>query len=298
MEYVLNIVILVGLYVILSSSFNLIIGHGGLISIAHPIFYAIGAYCSALLSINFHVPLVLSILCGSVLAMLVSAAVALPSLRISGDYLLIASIGFQLGLLQVVEQLDFTGGPGGIGNIPSLVDGPQRSLLFAGIVTAIAVIVVLLIRALMNGDYGRAVRAMRDDELAFSMLGRRAMKIKLGIFAFGSGLAGLAGGLYAHYYQYVSPQQFGILQSSMILTMVVVGGMSSTLGPVIGAGLLVILPELIAFLNLPPSVMAPVQGILFTGLVLVFMFVRPQGIVGASTKRRSGLAEAGQGQGQ
>ena len=79
MEYVLNIVILVGLYVILSSSFNLIIGHGGLISIAHPIFYAIGAYCSALLSINFHMPLVLSILCGAVLAMLVSAAVALPS---------------------------------------------------------------------------------------------------------------------------------------------------------------------------------------------------------------------------
>jgi branched-chain amino acid transport system permease protein len=123
--------------------------------------------------------------------------------------------------------------------------------------------------------------AMRDDELAFSSIGRDAMWMKIAIFALGSGLAGFAGALYAHYFRYIAPEQFEILQSSAILTMVVVGGMRTTWGPVVGALLLQALPQAITFLNLPPSVLGPIQGLLFTGLVLVFMFVRPQGLVPA-----------------
>ena len=134
----------------------------------------------------------------------------------------------------------------------------------------------------MSGDKdlaGAAIQAMRDDEECFSSLGRNAMAIKITLFAIGSGLAGLAGGLYAHYFQFLSPEQFGIVQSSLILTMVVVGGMGTTFGPVVGALLLTALPQVITFLNLPPSVMAPLQGMLYTGLVLVFIFVRPAGLV-------------------
>jgi branched-chain amino acid transport system permease protein len=117
--------------------------------------------------------------------------------------------------------------------------------------------------------------------------------MKIAIFALGSGLAGLAGALYAHYFRFVTPEQFEVLQSAAILTMVVVGGMRTTWGPVVGALLLEALPQALAFLNLPPSVLGPIQGLLFTGLVLVFMFFRPQGLVPAQDVWR-GARKAGE----
>ncbi len=279
MEYFISLAVLIGIYVILSSSFNLIIGFGGLISIAHPIFFAIGAYTAGLLAIHFNLNPVLAVLCGGGIAFMASIMLSLPSLRISGDYLLITSIGFQLGLLEIMKHLGITGGASGLGGIPNIVHGPNRSAIFAVVSCATAVVVVLFIRWLINGPYGRAVSAMRDDELAFSTLGRNAMNIKLTIFAIGSGLAGIAGGIYAYYYQYVSPEQFEILQSAMILTMVVVGGMGSHWGPVVGAMLLLILPQAISFLNFPLSIMAPLQGVIFSLLVILFLFLRPQGLV-------------------
>ncbi|MBN8901651.1 MAG: branched-chain amino acid ABC transporter permease, partial [Rhodospirillales bacterium] len=123
-------------------------------------------------------------------------------------------------------------------------------------------------------------------ELAFTALGRNAMSMKLVIFAIGCGIAGVAGGLYAFYFQYVSPDQFEVLQSAAILTMVVLGGMGTAFGPVVGAVLLLAIPQAITFLQLPPSIMAPMQGIIFTVLVLVFLFLRPAGIMGHAGRRR------------
>lgn len=286
MEYVVSLAVLVGIYVILSSSFNLVIGFGGLISIAHPIFFALGAYTTGLLAIHFNTHPVLAVLAGGSVAFLSSLMLSLPSLRISGDYLLITSIGFQLGLLEVIKHLGFTGGASGLGNIPNVVVGPMRSVVFAVVSCLIGAVVVLMIRWLLTGPYGRIISAMRDDELAFSAMGRNPMMIKVVIFAIGSGLAGIAGGIYAYYYQYISPDQFEILQSAMLLTMVVVGGMGSHLGPVVGAVLLLLMPQAISFLNLPPSVMAPLQGIIFTTLVIIFLFWRPQGLI-APAKRQS-----------
>ena len=136
----------------------------------------------------------------------------------------------------------------------------------------------------MTGPYGRAITAMRDEELAFTALGRDATSMKIVIFAIGCGIAGIAGGVYAYYFQYISPDQFEVLQSAAILTMVVLGGMGTTFGPVVGAVLLLAIPQAITFLNLPPSIMAPMQGIIFTVLVLLFLFLRPGGIVGLSKK--------------
>ena len=165
-------------------------------------------------------------------------------------------------------------------NIASMYSGPNRSLSFVVTVLIIAIAVVWFVHWLTRGEYGRAIQAMRDDEECFASLGRNPMAIKITIFAIGSGLAGLAGALYAHYFQYLSPEQFGIIQSALILTMVGVGGMGTTWGPVVGALLLIALPQGITFLNLPTAVMAPLQGMLYTGLVLVFLFLRPAGLVG------------------
>jgi branched-chain amino acid transport system permease protein len=283
MDYVYTLIIIIGLYVILSSSFNLIIGYGGLISIAHPIFYAIGAYGSAVLARDHGVPVPVAMAAGTLIALAASILLALPSLRISGDYLLIASIGFQLGLIEVFKNVSWSGGAGGLTNIPpALPPGTDRGV-YTVIVVVVAGLSVLLIRAISHGPYGRAMAAMRDDELAFSALGRNAMAIKVGVFAIGSGLAGFAGALYAHHFRYLAPEQFEILLSAALLTMVVVGGLRSTWGPVVGAIMLEAMPQAITFLNLPASLLGPLQGLLFTGLVLVFMFVRPQGLVPAGT---------------
>lgn len=286
MEYVYTVAMLMALFVILASSFNFVIGYGGLISIAHPVFYAIGAYGSALLSRDAGWPVPLAMLGGGGLALLASVLVALSSLRVSGDYLLIASIGFQLGLLEAIKNVEWTGGPGGLTNIPSFLAGFGGHAAYVALTVALACATVLLLRWIATGPFGRAMSAMQDDELAYAALGRNVMLMKVAVFALGSGIAGLAGALYAHYFRFLAPAQFDILQSAALLTMVVVGGMRTPWGPVVGAVVLEALPQAITFLNLPPALLGPLQGLLFTGLVLVFMFARPQGLIAAGAHWR------------
>ena len=283
MDYIYSVIILISLFVILATSFNLVIGYGGLISIAHPIFYGLGAYTSALLARDAGLPVPLAMLAGAALATAMSVVVSLPALRISGDYLLIASIGFQLGMIELIKNLRFTGGASGVSNIPAFLVPSYGRFAYVVLVICVAVTAVLLVRWIAHSDYGRAISAMRDDEVAFAALGRDAKWMKISIFALGSGIAGFAGALYAHYFRFVTVEQFEILMSSTILTMVVVGGLRSPWGPVVGAVLLQILPQAITFLNLPPVLLGPLQGLLFTGLVLVFMFVRPGGLIQAGT---------------
>lgn len=286
MQYFYMIAIFAGINVILASGFNLILGYGGLVSVAHPIFYAIGAYVSALLAMKLGVPIVFAIVLGALVAAATSVFVSLPSLRVSGDYLVIASMGFQLGLLHIINNIEFTGAANGLTNIPSLIDGPYRNIIFTGVVWVIAIGSVGLIRLLVSGPYGRAITAMRNDEAAFSALGRNPIRIKVTLFALASGLAGLAGGIYAHFFLFLSPDQFGIFSSATLLTMVVVGGAATISGPVLGAVLLTVLPEAIRFLDLPIAVMAPMQGVIFTLLIVLFLFLRPQGLLGG---REGGL---------
>ncbi len=290
MDYIYSIVILVSLSIILASSFNLSIGYGGLISIAHPVFYAIGAYTSALLARDLGVPVLISMIGGALFAVVCSLLLALSSLRVSGDYLMIASIGFQLGVLELIKNTGFTGGAGGLTNIPAFLTPTAGRLAYVGLVVLIAIAVVYFIHRVAHGPAGRALSAMRDDELAFATLGRNPTGLKLAVFGLSSGLAGLAGALYAHYFRYLTPEQFDILQSAALLTMIVVGGIRSTWGPVIGAVILQVLPQAITFLDLPTSVLGPLQGFLFTGLVLIFMFARPQGLVAAGEVWRSHTA--------
>lgn len=293
MEFISAALVMIGISVILASSFNLILGFGGLLSIAHPVFFAIGAYCSALLSTSLGLPIPLSMLCGVLLASLASFVLSVPSLRVSGDYLVISSIGFQLGLLQIIKNVEWTGGAGGLTGIRSLLSSysVENLVLYWLFVAACAALVVWLVHRLTRADYGRAIAAMRDDEEAFASLGRNPTRIKITLFAIASGMAGLAGVLYAHYFVYLVPEQFDIALSAVILTMVIVGGVRTIIGPVVGALLLEIAPRLINMLDLPNSMLGPLQGMIFTGVVLIFLFARPQGIV-AAAKARSFVGSA------
>ena len=281
MEFFNVIIVVIGIYVILAASFNFAIGYGGLLSIAHPAFFAIGAYVAGIIARDLGWSGLIAIPIGAFVAFCCSVVVSLPALRVSGDYLIIASIGFQLGLIEILKNVSITGGAGGLSNIPAFLVPQIGSGGYAVLVVAVAAAVILLLRYLAHGPYGRAITAMRDDEVAYAGLGRAPMWLKLWVIGLASGIAGFAGGLYALFFRFLAPEQFDIMQSNIILTMVIVGGMRSTWGPVLGAVLLEILPQAITFLNLPPSILGPVQGLIFTSLVLVFMFSRPGGLITA-----------------
>ncbi len=267
MEYLASAGMLIGIYVILAASYNLIIGYGGLNTIAHPIFFALGAYTAALLGIDTALPSIVCVLAGIGVAVVASIVLAVTTLRIAGDYLLIASLGFQLGLLQLVNNFEFTGGPAGLSNIPVTITGPGRGWLYLLICAVLAIIVVWLIRRAMAGPFGRAVRAMRDDELAFAALGRSLFTMKIVDLRLRLRRRRARGRALRLLLPVHQPRAVQRAQSATILTMVVLGGIGTTWGPLVGAFVLEALPQAITFLQLPSSLLGPLQGIIFTGLV-------------------------------
>ena len=281
-EYLSVLAAMALINVVLAVSFNLVLGYGGLVSIAHPIFFALGAYASGLLASDLGMPVPLAILAGGAIAMISSFALSVPALRVSGDYMVITSLGFQLALVHIITNVEFTGAAGGLSGIPSAFEGPMRGQLGVLAIAVLALACVAIVRWLMHGPYGRAVTAMRNDEQALESLGRSPMAIKVTLFAIACGMAGLVGGFYAHHFLYLTPEQFGTFASTALLTMVVVGGAATTWGPVLGAILITLLPEAIRFLDMPISVMAPAQGVMFSVLVLIFMYLRPQGLLGGA----------------
>ena len=182
MEYFMAVAVMIAIFVILAASYNLVIGYGGLATVAHPIFFALGAYTAGLLAIHTGLPAPLCIAAGAVVAIAASILLAASALRVSGDYLLIASLGFQLGLLQVIRNFEWTGGPGGLTNIPGTITGAARTPVYLAICGGAAAATIALIAWIIRGPYGRAITAMRDEELAFTALGRNAISLKIVLF--------------------------------------------------------------------------------------------------------------------
>ncbi|HVY16939.1 MAG TPA: branched-chain amino acid ABC transporter permease [Rhodopila sp.] len=282
MEYLITLGILACLSALLAIGLNLVLGYGGLLSVAHPIFYGLGADGSALLVMQADVPIPAAIVLAAIGCAAASVPLALCSLRVSGDYFVIVSLGFQLGVLQIINNIEITGASGGLSRIPTFVHGPDRGLIGLGVLVLVVAVVLLLSRAVVRSPFGRALTAMRNDEEALAALGRDPVRMKMAVFALSAGIAGFAGGLYAHLFQFLTPLQFGIERSTALLTMVVVGGAATIWGPLVGAVLMTCVPQAIQFLNLPPAIGGPIQGMIFSVLVLAFLFLRPQGLMGGS----------------
>ncbi len=238
----------------------------------------------ALLAIHTGLPALLCVLAGAIVAVAARAARGVGSLRVSGDYLLIASLGFQLGLLQVIREFRMDRRSR---RTDRHSNHHHRSLRERRPIWRSAGRwrrpPLAFIAWIVHGPYGRAITAMRDEELAFTALGRNAMSMKIALFAIGCGIAGIAGGLYAFYFQYLSPEQFDVLQSAAILTMVVLGGMGTTWGPVVGA---VAAAGGAAGHHVSRSAAehhgADAGHHLHRLWCCVFLFLRPAGLIGAS----------------
>jgi branched-chain amino acid transport system permease protein len=284
MEYLTHILIIAGIYSILSLSLNLIVGYTGLAALGHIAFAAVGAYASSLLALNLGVSPWIGLLIGAVLAAIIGAFVSYPSLKLKGDYLALATFGLGVIIYSVAKNwVSLTRGPMGLPGIPSFsLFGLEFNNVYIYLVLVLIFVGItyLAIRNITKSPFGRILTGIREDEIATEAMGKNIIKHKLIVFVVGAFFAGIAGSLYAHYITFIDPSSFTAMESITVLLMVIFGGMASLPGSVVGAMVLVIFPELLRFLGLPSSVAAPLRQMIYGLLLVVLMIFRPRGLIG------------------
>lgn len=284
MDYLLHILVMICIYSILAVSLDLVAGRTGLLSITHAAFYGIGAYTSALLAVHWGWPFLLSVPAAMGVAACVSFIVSLPSFRLHGDYFVIATFGFQMIMFSVLNNwMDLTRGPLGIPGIPQpAIFGwdVSSNLEFVVLTAAFAALAYLVIALIVSSPIGRVLHAIREDEIFAKACGKDTLRFKVTAFAISSSLAAMAGALYAHYITYIDPTSFVVMESILVLSMVIIGGAGSMWGPLVGAIVLVSLPEAMRFAGLPTAIAANLRQIIYGLLLVVMMMARPQGLVG------------------
>lgn len=246
-EYYLQVMIFIGLNTLLALSLNMLMGYAGQISLGHAAFYGIGAYVTAILTTTYQVAPLLALPAAVGTAMVVAWIVGVPTLRLSGYYLGMGTLGFGM-IVHIVlrEWSSVTGGASGFVGIPPLEIGP---LVFASgknyffLVWGVVLFCLIMCRRIIDSRVGRALRSIHDGEKAAAAVGVNTKNLKLQVFVLSAGMAALAGFLYAHLVYFISPGSFSFVASIRIVTMVVIGGMASIWGSLLGASLLTLLPE-------------------------------------------------------
>jgi branched-chain amino acid transport system permease protein len=284
MEYLIHILIISGIYIILTLSLNLIVGYTGLAALGHIAFACVGAYTSSLLALNLGVSPWIGLIIGAIFASVLGAIVSFPSLRLKGDYLAIATFGLGVIVYSIAKNwVGLTRGPMGLPGIPAFkIFGYEINNVWAYLVLVLIFVVItyVVIRNITKSPFGRILTAVREDEIATEAMGKNVNKYKLIVFVVGAFFAGIAGSLYAHYISFIDPSSFTIMESIAVLLMVVFGGMASLGGSFVGASILVIFPELLRFLGMPSSIAAPLRQMIYGLLLIILMIWRPQGLLG------------------
>ena len=283
-RYYLGILIDCGINIILAVSLNLINGHTGQFSLGHAGFMAVGGYTAAKFSLVFlpSVPeplqpvlFVVALVLGGLVAALAGLGVGVPSLRLKGDYLAIVTLGFGEIIRVVVQNMEAVGAASGLKGIPKFAT--------LGWTFALAAITIYVVAALVNSTYGRGFIAVNDDEVAASSMGINPVRYKVTAFVTGAFFAGIAGGLYAHHKQFLSPTGFDFLKSIDIVVMVILGGMGRTAGVIIAAVILTLLPEVLRSF-------ADYRMIIYSLLIIALMMARPQGLFTLGKKKKGAAA--------
>lgn len=272
MSYYTQVLTVIMINSILAVSLNLITGYTGQLSLGHATFMSLGAYAATLLTLKLDFPFLASLILGAVVAAFFGFIIGVPTLRLKGDYLAIATLGFGEIMKNILLNLEFTGGPMGLRGIPKVTNIYVASIAL--------ILVVFSLNRIMNSRVGKSFIAIREDELAAEAMGINTTKFKILAFIIGAFYAGIAGGLYAFLFRYINPKDFGFMKSIEILCMVVLGGMGNTYGAIFGAFVLTILPE---FLRSVSPTIAQYRMVLYGLLLVIMMIVRPQGIISSSS---------------
>src|SRR3989338_879260 len=284
MEYLLRILIISGIYIILTISLNLILGYTGLPALGHIAFACVGAYTSSLLALNYGISPWIGLIIGACLASLLGFVIGFPSIRLKGDYLALATFGSGVIVYSVSKNwVSLTRGPMGLPRIPAfsfLNFELQPVWTYLILIIVFVFITAFVINRIVESPFGRILKGIREDEVASLSIGKDVNRYKLTVFIVGAFFAGIAGSLYAHYITFIDPSSFTLMESITVLLMVVFGGMGNIKGSSMGALILVIFPEMLRFLGMPSSIAAPLRQMIYGLLLIILMIKRPQGIVG------------------
>src|ERR1044071_8872958 len=296
--YYARVVMLAGINIILAVSLNLITGFTGQFSIGHAGFMAVGAYSSAYLTVYYaqawerslgaivggslaHALIfLLAILVGAIVAAVAGLIVGIPSLRLRGDYLAIVTLGFAEIIRIIILNIDRVGGATGFrGRVPPW-DGRAIIPQYANFIWigGFAVLTIVVVYNIVNSDIGRAFISIREDELAAEAMGVNTTRYKVIAFVISSAFAGIAGALFGHFRQFLHTNDFQFIRSVEIIIMIVLGGMGSITGAILGAIVITILPELLRKL---PGDLYSYRLVIYSALVILIMLTRPQGIMGS-----------------
>jgi len=273
--YYLQIMTFIGINTLLALGLNMLMGYAGQVSLGHAAFYGIGAYTTAILSGTYGVSPWIALVCAVGCAVFVAFVVGLPTLKLSGYYLGMGTLGFGM-IVNILfrEWSSVTGGSSGFVGIPMLELGSisfmsGRNYFF--LVWLVVLVAMVLCRRILSSRMGRALRSIHDGENAALAVGVNTHFLKLQIFMFSAALGAVAGFLYAHFVMFISPGSFGFMVSVKMVTMVVIGGMASVWGALLGASLLTLLPEVL-------HGFAEYEMIVFGLILMVVMIFMPQGL--------------------
>jgi branched-chain amino acid transport system permease protein len=298
MNYLFHLTIYFCIYAIIALSLNLVVGYCGLLTIAHAGFFAIGSYTYALVTLKLGWGFIPAVLLGIFIGVIFSFAVSFPSWRFKGNFFVLISLAVQVFLFSIFHNWantnadigtweNLTNGPIGISGIPkpSILGIKFDSI---GSITALAIIMAigtaLLIWLLVKSPWGRLLKSIRDDELAARGLGKNVRLVKIQVFAVSCGLVSVAGAIYASYINYIDPSSASIDESILMLCMVMVGGIGNFRGPILGALILLMIPEILRLLNIPDSIAANLRLLFYGFLLMLMMHFRPQGLFGEYRK--------------
>lgn len=289
-NYILSLAILICINASLAVTLNFIMGYAGIFSIAHAVFFGIGAYTAAYCAMHFSASLFVTVPISMLVAGVLSLALALPALRVRGEYFVAASLGLQMLAVTVFsEWKSVTGGIGGvIGIPPASVFGHEivHPAEFLTVALLFLILIVGVTTLLVRSSFGRNLKAIRDSESAAHAFGKNVAAIKTLAVVVSSSLAAIAGVLYASYLSFINVESFMLDTSVLVMAMVIIGGAATALGPIVGATLLMLIPSFSSYLSfLPQTEIGSIQQIIYGAAMVLLMIFHPGGIVGLrSTK--------------
>ena len=258
---------LIGINIILAVSLNLITGFTGQFTLGHAAFMAVGAYVSAIFTAKLGQPFIVAIIASGIAASIAGIIIGIPTLRLKGDYLAIATLGFAEIVRIVALNIDYIGGAIGFNDIPQYTNWTWIFIMTA--------LTVILISNFINSYHGRACISIRENEIAAEAMGINTTYYKVLAFAIGAFFAGIAGALYANYFYFIKPDSFGFMKSIDILVIVVFGGMGSITGSIVGA---IVLSVISSFLQSIPDL----RMVIYAVILFLIMVYRPTGLMGKS----------------
>lgn len=285
MNYFIHILIIVQIYIILSLSLNLKTGFSGLLSLCQAAYYGTGAYITSILLTEYHFNFFVALLFAIIINVLINASITTwLAGRLRNLYFTLSTIALQIIFFGIVYNLqNFTHGPSGITNIPKPYLGSfefSSPTSFFLLTLFFTFITLTFFKTFSKTPLSRMLECTRDDEVWLSVLGKNPVRFKWISISLSVGFATIAGGLYASYMSYIDPTSFSLDESILILTIIIIGGTGNIIGPISGAGIYVLLPELLRFTNLPDSIAANARMIIYSLILILIVRFKPNGLFG------------------